>query len=55
MIKGSSYSASDIILALLCVACFSGAAAKYTEQRQRGGDIDKLRQRIVDGKKVNVR
>lgn len=55
LIKGSQSPASDVVFAMLCVGCFVGAAAKYSEHRKRDGDIDKLKRRIIDGKRVRVK
>lgn len=45
----------DIVLSMLCFACFAGAAAKFSQHRQTQGDLDKLRTQLRNRPRIKVK
>jgi len=55
LIYGGEHNGQDIILAILCGGCIAAAAAKYSEHRKATADLDRLKERVIAGRRVQVK
>jgi hypothetical protein len=55
LIRGGTHNETDVVLAMMCVGCLAAAAAKYSEHKKARADVDRLREKVVAGKRVLVK
>jgi hypothetical protein len=55
LLRGGELDETDVVLAIVCFGCLTAAAAKFSEHKKARADVDRLKDKVIAGRRVQVK